>query len=576
MSSPQTALSRQPAGTSPETPRSYLGQLLLREQKISVEDLDRAVSMQERLGGSLGQILIRLGAVSEEDILQTLASALDIPLLDPEQLPQTAAPYLEIIEQSEIDPDWWLDQEVLCWQDTPEKLFYVARDIQDPSLQEILERAFPEHNITPCLTSGYELEKALETVAASLRTDSTTVAYEEQLRELAEEAPVIEFVNNLLSQAFSSRASDIHIEPDELTFDVRFRIDGILFTRYSLPMERFAAISSRVKLIAGMDISERRLPQDGRLSMRLSGQELDIRVSALPGIHGESIVLRLLTKEGQEFHLDNIGFDPDQMEMLRHWFQSPHGILLVTGPTGSGKSTTLYSILQEINDRKRKIITVEEPVEYRLSGITQVQAKSEIGYNFASALRSILRQDPDVIMIGEIRDTETAEIAIQSSLTGHLVLSTLHTNDAVSAFTRLTDMGIEPFLVAAPIRGVMAQRLVRRLCPECAKPFTPDPALIDETRMLSETAGTCYDGQWKEPVGCPTCQGTGYLGRIGIFELVPMTAPMRELILQGRPWDEMKELATNKQRNRTLRQDGFLKASRGLTSIEEVLRVTVE
>jgi general secretion pathway protein E len=377
----------------------------------------------------------------------------------------------------------------------------------------------------------------------------------------------------MLSQAMDQRASDVHVEPEERHFYVRYRTDGVLREHLNLPKERFPAIASRIKLISGLDISERRLPQDGRLNIRVSGQELDIRVSTLPGVHGESIVMRLLPKERQTNRLNQLGFLPDHLNLFQKWVNEPHGIILVTGPTGSGKSTTLYATLDEINDHTRKIITVEDPVEYQLPHITQVQAHSEIGYTFAHALRAILRQDPDIIMIGEIRDVETAEIAVQASLTGHMVLSTLHTNDAVSAFTRLIDMGVEPFLVATSVRAVQAQRLVRRLCPYCAQPIDPPKDILEQTLELLPKEINLETQNWKKSVGCFECQYTGYKGRVGIYELVYITPELQTLILNRAHANEMRKIA-NQLGFRTLRQDGWIKAFQGITSLEEVMRVT--
>ena len=322
-----------------------------------------------------------------------------------------------------------------------------------------------------------------------------------------------------------------------------------------------------------MDIAERRLPQDGRVTARVSGREMDVRVSSLPGVHGESIVMRLLPKERTELRLDNLGMLDDHLEMTRAWMREAHGIVLVTGPTGSGKSTTLYSALAAADDGKRKIITVEDPVEFQLPGITQIQTHAAIGLTFAHALRSILRQDPDVVMIGEIRDLETAEIAIQAALTGHLVLSTLHTNDSISAFTRLIDMGVEPFLVATPIKAVQAQRLVRRLCPHCAR-SAEAPAGLDAAfdALARRVLGGAVPA-WRQPVGCARCLGTGYLGRIGIYELVPISATLRAMITARASAAEMTAQARS-EGWRMLRDDGFLKAHQGITTVEEVLRVT--
>ena len=434
----------------------------------------------------------------------------------------------------------------------------------------MLGRALPTDSWEWRLARSQDIDRLIDTAVRAGRSRDDDLGDDvSHLRELAEEAPVIELVNNVLAQAMDSRASDIHIEPEELLFHVRMRIDGILHTRMTLPASRYPAVASRVKLISGMDIAERRLPQDGRLSTRVSGQEVDIRASSVPAVHGESLVLRLLPKERQELSLEKLGFTPRDLGVFRNWVREPHGIVLVTGPTGSGKSTTLYAALSEMNGRDRKIITVEDPVEYQVPGVTQIQAVADIGYTFARALRAILRQDPDVIMIGEIRDLETAEIAVQSALTGHLVLSTLHTNDAVSAFTRLVDMGVEPFLVATSVRAVQAQRLVRRLCPYCSQPADVLPAVA----RLVEGLAPQGEAQWRSAVGCARCQGTGYRGRLGIYELVDVTPELQELILGRATAERMRALATA-QGGRTLREDGLLKARAGMTTVEEVVRVT--
>ena len=349
----------------------------------------------------------------------------------------------------------------------------------------------------------------------------------------------------------------------------------MLYTRLQLPRERFDAVASRLKLISGMDIAERRLPQDGRLSVRASGQAMDVRASALPGVHGESIVLRLLPKERRDLGLERLGMAGDHLELLAAWSREAHGIVLVTGPTGSGKSTTLYATLAAADDGRKKIITVEDPVEFQLPGITQIQTHADIGLTFAGALRSILRQDPDVIMVGEIRDRETAEIAIQSALTGHLVLSTVHTNDSLGAFTRLIDMGVEPFLVATPLKGLQAQRLVRRLCPHCAKPASQVlPAIAEEAgRWAARVLGDGEAPAWREAVGCPECQHTGYRGRIGIYELVPVDEAMQQAVVSGASHQQLRAMARERG-YRFLREDGLIKAWQGLTSVDEVLRVT--
>ncbi len=553
-----------------------IGEMLLADGLITEAELQRALEFQQRLGGRLGAILVRIGSVSEDVLLNTLSKQLELPVMEASRIPIDAMTFVEAIEKTEIERDWWLDQEVLVWEDAEQVVHCLARDPLSDFLHEVFYNTFPEQTVIWYLVRNQDLDRALDALSKAHSADEWQYGDDVSLlRELAEGAPVVEFVNNMLSQAIDQRASDVHIEPEEHTFFVRYRIDGILYEHLNLPRERFNAIASRIKLISGLDIAERRLPQDGRLNVRVSGQELDIRVSCLPGVHGESIVMRLLPKERQASRLDRLGFAPDHLRLFDQWIREPHGIILVTGPTGSGKSTTLYAGLDAVNNRTQKIITVEDPVEYQLKGITQVQVHSDIGYTFASALRSILRQDPDIVMIGEIRDLETAEIAIQASLTGHMVLSTLHTNDAISTFNRLIDMGVEPFLVATSVRAVQAQRLVRRLCTQCARPAQtpPLPAIVAETERAMYEELKHQPARWFEPVGCPACQGSGYQGRIGIYELVYLTPELQAQVLTHTPVAEMRKLSA-KQGFRTLRQDGFLKAWQGLTSVEEVLRVT--
>ncbi|GGZ70820.1 type II secretion protein [Lysobacter xinjiangensis] len=552
-------------------PPVLLGEMLVAEGLISGADLDKALALQERVGGRLGSVLMRIGAVSEDSLLQVLGRQLDLPQLGVDfPLPDEEA----LRAAGAMIPaglDWLIDQQVLLWQEVDGEWRCAARDPLLPSLREGLRHALPGVRVRYCLCRSQDLERLLDALARSVAAGQGDAGDVQHLREMAEEAPVVELVSNLLAQAVEQRASDLHIEPEERIFSVRFRIDGVLHSRLQLPRERFDAVASRLKLISGMDIAERRLPQDGRMSTRVGGQEMDIRVSALPGVHGESVVMRLLPKERKELGLERLGFEADHLAMMRDWTAAANGIVLVTGPTGSGKSTTLYAALAAANDGFKKIITVEDPVEFQLPAVTQIQAHPDIGLTFANALRSILRQDPDVIMIGEIRDLETAEIAVQAALTGHLVLSTLHTNDAISAFTRLVDMGVEPFLVATPVRAVQAQRLVRRLC-DCSRPAR-GPALVESevAPLVAKVFGE-VPAQWREPVGCPKCLGTGYKGRLGIYEMVPVSESMQHLIVSGASVNDMKALARS-EGCRFLREDGLLKAWQGLTTVEEVLRV---
>ncbi len=549
-----------------------LGEMLVERQAIGPADLEKARQIQQTAGGKLGALLVGIGAVSEDVLLQTLAEQLGVVYLRAtEELPDNLEVYRFMLE-SPIKLDWFLDNHALLWRRDGE-LCCIARDIEDRALLEALGYFYPGESVNYYLAANHQLDRLLESVRKERAMETLFSGDDARaLRELAEEAPIIALVSNLLAQAVDLEASDIHVEPGEEQFTVRLRVDGVLHTRLTQPIERFAAVASRIKLISGIDIAERRLPQDGRITERISGKEMDIRVSTVPCAFGESIVLRLLAQERGELALEKLGMEPDHLELFRGWLRASNGIVLVTGPTGSGKSTTLAGALEETDDGVKKIITVEDPVEYQMPGITQIQVHAEIGYTFARALRHILRQDPDVIMIGEIRDLETAQIAIRSALTGHTVMSTVHTNDALSSFTRLVDMGVEPFLVAAPTRGVQAQRLVRRACPRCAV-ATPPAAGVAE--LLGTAARGLVSDQWLRVDGCDACQHTGYRGRMGIYELVPMSDELQNMIVSGANISDLRRLVHGQQGHRTLLQDGLIKASQGRTTVEEVMRLTL-
>ena len=551
-----------------------LGQLLLSRNLITPADLEKALATQPASQLRLGKLLVRLGSISEDTLLPVLAEQLGLGLLSEEYLHSQSASIVRTVDVLGISRAWCVANGLAVYESADGALHCASRTPQDSLLREVIGALPTELPVLWHLTRSRDADWLIKLLVTG-REDFSAGDDVAHLRELAEEAPVIELVNTIFSQAADENASDIHIEPDEHEFHVRLRVDGVLQTRSRLPIERFAAVASRIKLIAALDIAERRLPQDGRMSVRAAGIEFDVRVSVVPGVHGESVVMRLLPKDRGHLRLDRLGLETDHLAKLSQWAREPNGIVLVTGPTGSGKSTTLYAVLAEVNDRSAKIITVEDPVEYRMRGVTQIQAQAEIGYGFARALRAILRQDPDIIMIGEIRDLETAEIAVQSALTGHTVFSTLHTNDALSAFTRLIDMGVEPFLVVSAVRAVQAQRLVRRLCAHCALPAELPESVVALWSQLARDHARVVPvrPRWLRPVGCTQCQSTGFKGRIGIYEMVDVTPKLQAAVMRRSPESELAAVARS-HGYRNLREDGLLKAAAGLTSIDEVWRVT--
>jgi general secretion pathway protein E len=443
-----------------------------------------------------------------------------------------------------------------------------------------------DRNILPRLAVPSELDAAFERLYGSGKTSMDQIVGEaeirdgerdnddlEHLKELASEAPIIRLVSLIISHALEARASDIHIEPFENRLIVRYRVDGVMHEVESPPRRFSAAVISRIKIMASLDIAERRLPQDGRIKLRLRGKEIDLRVSTVPTMYGESVVMRILDKSSTALDFATLGFDSAVLERFQQVLTQPHGIVLVTGPTGSGKTTTLYTALDKLNKPDIKILTVEDPVEYQMEGINQIQVKPQIGLTFANALRSIVRQDPDVIMIGEIRDLETAQIAVQSALTGHMVLSTLHTNDAASTINRLLDMGMDDYLLTSTVNGILAQRLVRTLCMHCRQPYPALPEVISEMQLERFTTSkpvTLY-----RPVGCGECGGTGYSGRVSIVELLAMSDAIRSMVMRHVTAGEVRQQAMA-EGMQTMYENGLSKAVAGVTTIEEVLRVTRE
>ena len=542
-----------------------LGEILIERKLISEEDLERALELQKERGDKIGKTLVDMGFVAMRDVLAALADQLGVPLVaidgPPSVSTETEALSPRFLRQSRCLPVGRDDHTVTLAMADPLDVETIAavRNCTGLKISTVLA---PEQEILDAIDKYYGQSARGET---DLLADGSEASEDlEHLRDMASEAPVIRQVNAIIAQAVEKRASDIHLEPFEKEFRIRYRIDGILYNQDPPPREMKAAMISRVKLMAKLNIAERRLPQDGRIKIKTLGREVDLRVSTLPTLYGESVVMRLLDRSAGDFYdLGRLGFDKHMFSRMEHFTSMPHGIFLVTGPTGSGKSTTLYSALKRINLSDKKIITIEDPVEYQMDGINQIHVNTQIGLTFASGLRHIVRQDPDVIMVGEIRDRETADIAIRSSLTGHFVYSTLHTNDAPSAISRLTDMGVENYLISSSLVAVLAQRLVRLICDRCKAP--------DGTRIAPDGETVpCFRGR-----GCETCFGSGYTGRVGIFELMELNDEIRKQIMRG---DDALAITSVARRNgmRSLREDGWLKISHGLTTPDEVMRVTQE
>jgi general secretion pathway protein E len=555
-----------------------IGQLLVESRTITPDILAAALTRARQEGRRLGETLVANGAASEESVLRAVAVQQELPFLAAEELPSTP-PALK-----ELSPKY-LRQYVACPIAVEGATVTVATaDPTNPLLLDELQQSLslaiklcvaPGPAILEAIERAYGANTALQKIVEGMGPGTDRHAEPEDdvdhLRDMAFEAPVVRLVNLLIDEAVAADASDIHIEPFEDSLRVRYRIDGLLYDQEAPPRRLQAALTSRVKIMAEMNIAERRLPQDGRIRVTApGGRRVDIRVSTVPTIHGESIVMRLLDRSSVFLPFDRLGFAPATARAFEGLIHRPHGIVLVTGPTGSGKTTTLYAALDKINRPDLKIITVEDPVEYQLKGVNQIPVRPRIGLSFASGLRHIVRQDPDVIMVGEIRDLETAEIAIQAALTGHLVFSTLHTNDAPAAVTRLQDMGCEPYLVSSVLNGVLAQRLVRRICQACRAPDHPDPAELLALGVTDATGVELFHGK-----GCDDCRGTGYRGRTGIYELFRITDETRGLIVGKIPAGEIRRHAVA-QGMVTLREDAWAKACAGLTTVEEILRVTQE
>lgn len=551
---------------------------LQEKNKLSATELKKVERVQKTaVAESLPQLLVKLGLCSELDVADAFVESGHFEKVASDQFPlETPLPEtvsLRFLKHYHVIGLSHNDDSIAVTMMDPEDRFVIDA-LQLATGKAIVPKVGLLSEIDTALEVQYgEGKSQMDKIVDGLSIDDIGEEDLEHLKDLASEAPVIKMVNLIMQRAIETKASDIHIEPFEQSLKVRLRVDGVLQEIDAPPVKSTAAVISRIKIMAKLNIAERRLPQDGRIKIQMLGKELDLRVSTIPTMYGESVVIRLLDKDNTVLDFQALGFAGRHLQLFLDVLALPHGIILITGPTGSGKSTTMYAALKQLNTSARKIITVEDPVEYQMEGINQIQAKPQIGLTFASALRSIVRQDPDVIMIGEMRDLETARIAVQSALTGHLVLSTLHTNDAAGGVTRLLDMGLEEYLLTSTVNGILAQRLVRKLCPACKEAYIAPPELVKDlrlTRFVPEGDIVLY-----KPVGCASCSGMGYRGRLAIIEFLPMTDPVRKLIMAHEEAGAIQKLAIA-EGMQTLYENGLVKVVQGITTLEEVMRVTSE
>ena len=569
----------QPDEGPQQDPQLAFADQLCQDGRITSEQKEQAKRLHQRSPKKrIGQILLELGAVTEADLLACLAVQYELPFLRlaPEGVDPKAMDMLDrqFIETHNALPFAIRDRKLMIATADPTNVF-LQDEIRRKTKMPLAISVCPPEDIKKVLSAldtsqdSYQLDDIIKDIAED---DLEVVDDQEEdvadLEREAGESPIIKFVNYIIHNAVKDNASDIHIEPGDKKLKVRYRIDGILFESMSPPQHMHAAVVSRIKIMANLDIAERRLPQDGRIRVVMHRRDIDLRVSTLPTTHGEKVVIRIIDTDKMSLSLSDLGMANDSLAVLDSQVHRPHGIILVTGPTGSGKSTTLYACLQTMDMARLNISTVEDPVEYQLDGVTQVQVHDRIGMSFSAALRSLLRQDPDVIMVGEIRDQETAKIAVQASLTGHLVLSTLHTNDAPSSITRLINIGVEPYLLAASVNAVMAQRLVRRICPECKKPYKPEAESASFMELYGFTSENLFHG-----AGCEACRHTGLVGRIGLYELLAIDDTYRDIITTNPTVTELRRLCSERGMI-SLRDDGFRKVKEGQTTIDEVMRVT--
>jgi type IV pilus assembly protein PilB len=552
-----------------------LGDILLESGLVSVDQLTSAIDEQQRLGRSLGRVLVDLGMVTESQLVAALAQQIGLAFVDLTEYPVDGSAVgsisAAVAKRHAALPIGYEDGRLLVAMADPANVFAVD-DIRSITGREVRPVVATKADLLAAIDRFHRSDGYLDELTTSIDVTEEDENDLSKVKEIVDDAPIVKFVNLLITQAISDRASDIHIEPEERDLRVRFRIDGVLHEMMRSPKSIQAGVISRLKIMSEMDIAERRVPQDGRLSVQTNGRKIDLRVATLPTVWGEKIVMRILDNSTAMLKLSDLGFADANYGRWQESFTKPYGMLLVTGPTGSGKSTTLYSTLNIVNKPEVNVITVEDPVEYRLPGINQVQANPKAGLTFARALRSILRSDPDIVLLGEIRDHETAQIAIEAALTGHLVLSTLHTNDAPSAVNRLIEMGIEPFLVGSALDCVLAQRLARRLCSKCKEPYEPTRESLVASRWPwseDEALPTIY-----RAVGCSACSKTGYKGRLALHEVMPISEHIERLAVERASADTIRSVACE-QGMQTLRQDGLAKVLQGVTSIEEILRVVV-
>ena len=552
---------------------NQLGSLLIARGLLTPEQLDAALEEQERTHRSLGRILIDQGQVSEAGLVSTLASQLGLEYVDiADYAVDPAATTLisdALARRYQALPIGWQDGRLVVAMADPSNVFAVD-DIRTITGADVRMVVSTRASVIAAIDKYHRLDTDAESITAQA---SSTFQAEDDLtsvREVTEDAPIVKLVNLLITQAVQDRASDIHIEPGEHDLRIRYRIDGVLHEVMRPPKNIQSGIVSRLKIMADINIAERRVPQDGRISATIGGRGIDMRVATLPTVYGEKVVMRILDKSTALLKLDDLGFLPNNRERFEQAYRRPYGTILVTGPTGSGKSTTLYATLNIVNDEAKNVITVEDPVEYRLAGINQVQVNTKAGLTFAAALRSILRSDPDIVLVGEIRDRETATIAVEAALTGHLVLSTLHTNDAASTPTRLVEMGVEPFLVASALDCIVAQRLARRLCVKCREPYRPSPSDLIAAGWQEEEVDDLPEIY--RPVGCQACGKTGFYGRFALHEVLLVSEDIERLIVDRGHSEDIKKVAVA-QGMLTLRQAGLSQVRAGLTSVEEILRV---